>query len=177
MREESAGGAREGSESSGGARKTGERRKGSGGAKGRVKKGKCPGRARRKRSGDKASRRENDVSKRHMTWWRSAWWIRVDNGPHLRTARGRRRTWRAARRAAEQARDDDRVEETQSLAEEAEGEKWGRKKSNQGRRQHPAHCLALVCKTQRQRQHRQQPAAATAATHDRVPVSWSSTAL
>ena len=67
---------------------------------------------------------ENDVSSRHMTWWRNAWWIRVDSGPHLRTARGRRRTWRAARRAAEQARGDDRVEETRSLAEEAEGEKW-----------------------------------------------------
>ena len=71
---------------------------------------------------------ENDVSKRHVTWWKNAWWIRMDGGPHMRTARGRRRTWRAATRAAEQARDDDRVEETRSLAEEAEGEKWGRKK-------------------------------------------------
>ena len=35
------------------------------------------------------------------------------DGPHLQTARGRRRMWRAARRAAEQARDDDGVEETQ----------------------------------------------------------------
>ena len=70
---------------------------------------------------------ENDVSNRHMTWWRNAWWIRVDSGPHMRTARGRRRIWRAARRAAEQARDEKRVEETQSFAEEAEGEKWGRK--------------------------------------------------
>ena len=72
---------------------------------------------------------ENDVSNRHMTWWRNAWWIRVDSGPHLRTARGRRRTWRAARRAAEEARNGDRVEETQSLAEEAEGEKWGKEKN------------------------------------------------
>ena len=71
---------------------------------------------------------ENDVSKRHMTWWKNAWWIRVDSGPHMRTARGRRRIWRAARRAAEQARDDDRVEETRSPAEEAEGETWERKK-------------------------------------------------
>ena len=68
--------------------------------------------------------RENEVSNRHMTWWRNAWWIRVNNGPHMRTARGRRRTWRAARRAAEQAHDDDRVEEAQSSAEEVEGEKW-----------------------------------------------------
>ena len=66
----------------------------------------------------------NDASSRHMTWWKNAWWIRVDSGPLLRTARGRRRIWRAARRAAEQARDDDRVEETQSPAEEAEGETW-----------------------------------------------------
>ena len=64
---------------------------------------------------------ESDVSNRHMTWWKNAWWIRVDGGPHMRTARGRRRIWRAARRAAEQARDDDTVEETQSFAEEAEG--------------------------------------------------------
>ena len=46
---------------------------------------------------------ENEVSNRHMTWGRNAWWIRGNNGPHMRTARGRRRTWRAARRAAEQA--------------------------------------------------------------------------
>ena len=50
----------------------------------------------------------------------------------MRTARGRRRIWRAARRAAEQARDSDRVEETQSQAEEAEGEKWRRKKWEEG---------------------------------------------
>ena len=70
----------------------------------------------------------NEVSNRHMTWWRNAWWIRVNHGPHMRTARGRRRTWRAARRAAEQAHDDDRVEEAQSSAEEVEGEKWRRRK-------------------------------------------------
>ena len=46
----------------------------------------------------------------------------------MRTAGGRRRIWRAARRAAEQARDDDRVKETQSLAEEAEGERGEEKK-------------------------------------------------
>ena len=28
---------------------------------------------------------ENDVSNRHMTWWRNAWWIRVDSGPHMWT--------------------------------------------------------------------------------------------
>ena len=75
----------------------------------------------------------SDVSNRHMTWWRKAWWIRIDDGSSMRSARGRRRVWRAARRAAELARDDDRVEETLSPAEEAKGETWGRKKREQGR--------------------------------------------
>ena len=50
----------------------------------------------------------------------------------MRTARGRRRICRAARRAAEQARDNDGVGETQSFVEEAEGETRGRKKLEQG---------------------------------------------
>ena len=71
---------------------------------------------------------ESDVSNRHMTWWRNAWWVRMDNGPHLRTARGRRRVWRAATRAAREAR------ETEQVAG-GEREKWeqgttGRKESN-----------------------------------------------
>ena len=41
---------------------------------------------------------DNDVSNRHMTWWRRAWWIGIDNGSSMRTARGRRRVLRAARR-------------------------------------------------------------------------------
>ena len=61
---------------------------------------------------------EHDVSNRHMTWWRGAWWVRVDNGPHLRTARDRRRAWRAATRAAREARETE---------QEAKGEKWGKK--------------------------------------------------
>ena len=44
-----------------------------------------------------------------MTWWRNAWWVRVDNGPHLRTARGRRKVWRAATRAAQEVRETGRV--------------------------------------------------------------------
>ena len=36
---------------------------------------------------------ESHVSNRHMTWWRNAWWVRVNNGPHLQTARDRRRVW------------------------------------------------------------------------------------
>ena len=48
---------------------------------------------------------ESHVSNRHMTWWHNAWWARVNNGPHLRTARDRRRVWRAATRAAQEVRD------------------------------------------------------------------------
>ena len=72
----------------------------------------------------------SDVSNRHMTWWRKAWWIRIDDGSSMRSARGRRRVWRAARRAAEQARDGDRVEETHCLAEEAKWEKWGKRQAD-----------------------------------------------
>ena len=79
-----------------------------------------------------STQEEHDVSNRHMTWWSNAWWIRVDSGPHMRTARGRRRVWRAARRAAEQARDNVGVGETQSFAEEAEGETGERNKWEQG---------------------------------------------
>ena len=79
-----------------------------------------------------STHKENDVSNRHMTWWRNVSWIRVDSRPRMRTARDRRRIWRAAWRAAEQARDDDRVEETLCPAEKTEGEKWRRKKWEQG---------------------------------------------
>ena len=48
---------------------------------------------------------ESHVSNRHMTWWHNAWWVRVNTGPHLRTARDRRRVWRAATRAALEVRD------------------------------------------------------------------------
>ena len=74
---------------------------------------------------------ECHVSNRHMTWWQNAWWVRVDNGPHMRSARGRRRTWRAARQAAEQVRIGNWVGETRG----EERENWeqgrrGRKESN-----------------------------------------------
>ena len=45
---------------------------------------------------------DKDVSDRHITRWKNAWWIRVNSGPHMRSARGRRRTWRAAKQEAEQ---------------------------------------------------------------------------
>ena len=71
---------------------------------------------------------ENDVSNRHMTWWRDAWWVRMDNGPHLRTARGRRRVWRPATRAAREARETERV--AGGEREKWEQEVTGRKESN-----------------------------------------------
>ena len=71
---------------------------------------------------------ECHVSNRHMTY--NSWWIRVDNGPHMRSARGRRRTWRAARQAAEQVRNGNWVGETRDGAEEAE-----RQKGEKGRRE------------------------------------------
>ena len=68
---------------------------------------------------------ESHVSNRHMTWWRNAWWVRVNNGPHLQTARDRRRVWRAATRAAQEVRDTGRVPG-------GEREKWeqGKTESN-----------------------------------------------
>ena len=87
---------------------------------------------------------ECHVSNRHMTWWHNAWWIRVDNGPHMRSARGRRRVWRAARRAAEQAREEDGAGEVQRLAEEAEREKWGRKQTDRQTRQGSENTLHIV---------------------------------
>ena len=53
---------------------------------------------------------ENHVSNRHMTWWQNAWWVRVNNGPHFRTAQGRRRAWRAATRAAQDTRETEQTE-------------------------------------------------------------------
>ena len=52
---------------------------------------------------------ESHVSNRHMTWWHNAWWVRVKNGPHLQTARDRRRVWRAATRAAQEVRETGKV--------------------------------------------------------------------
>ena len=55
---------------------------------------------------------ESHKSNRYMTWWRNVRWIRVDHGPHMRSARGRRKTWRAARQAAEHVAEGSWVEET-----------------------------------------------------------------
>ena len=74
---------------------------------------------------------ESHVSNRHMTWWRNAWWVRMDNGPHLRTARGRRRVWRAATRAAREAHETEQVAGGEREKWEQETtERMGRKESN-----------------------------------------------
>ena len=77
---------------------------------------------------------ESHVSNRHMTWWQNAWWVRVNNGPHIRTARGRRRIWRAARQAAEQACHEEWVGETQGRAER-EGRRGRKERQQQQERQ------------------------------------------
>ena len=61
-------------------------------------------------------KRENkisDVSRRRTMWWSRAWWIRVEDGPNLRTAKERRRAWRAATRAAEGIHSEEWTEEVQ----------------------------------------------------------------
>ena len=57
----------------------------------------------------KSLHEKSHVSNRHMTWWHDAWWVRVNNGPHLQTARDRRRVWRAATRAAQEVREAENV--------------------------------------------------------------------
>ena len=74
---------------------------------------------------------ESHVSNRHMTWWRNAWWVRMDNGRHLRTARGRRRVRRAATRAAREAHETEQVAVGERETWEQETtERTGRKESN-----------------------------------------------
>ena len=83
-----------------------------------------------KGQGMNSMQEKNHVSSRHMTWWQKSWWVRIDNGPHLRTARGRRQAWRAATRAAREMRV---TEETQCESGKIERErlgKWRGKESN-----------------------------------------------
>ena len=117
---------------------------------------------------------ESHVSNRHMTWWRNAWWIRVGNGPHMQTARGRRRIWRAARRAAEQACDDGRVEEAWSPAEEADGKMWGQRKGERQTKRLNANTLHIVLHLQSTAT-QTTTAAAAAATAAMRPTTSSST--
>ena len=71
---------------------------------------------------------KSHVSNRHMTWWRDAWWVRVNNGPHLQTARDRRKVWRAATRAAQEVRETGKVAGKER--KEWEKEETERKESN-----------------------------------------------
>ena len=66
---------------------------------------------------------ESHVLNRHLTWWQNAWWVRVNSGPHMRTAKGRRGIWRAARQAAELACSEEWVGVTQGEEGEKDGEK------------------------------------------------------
>ena len=69
---------------------------------------------------------ESHVSNRHMTWWQNAWWVRVNNGPHLRTARNCGKVWRAATRAAQEVRETGKGRER----EEWEKQETERRESN-----------------------------------------------
>ena len=61
---------------------------------------------------------------------RRAWWILIDNGSSMWSARGRRRVWRADKRAAELVREGDKVGETQR-----QGEQTSRKRHGEGERE------------------------------------------
>ena len=98
---------------------------------------------------------ECHVSNRHMTWWHIAWWVRVDNGPHMRSARGRRRTWRAARQAAEQVRDGNWVGEARW--EERERLKKGEGGERQNRNNEATLHLILHVSQQQEHPSTQQP--------------------
>ena len=107
---------------------------------------------------------ESHVSNRHMTWWHNAWWVRVNNGPHLRTARDRRRVWRAATRAAQEVRDTGKVAG-------GEREKWetGSKESNASNTLHIVfHFPTATTSTQQQQPQQQQQQCVPVGVHQRV---------
>ena len=68
----------------------------------------------------------------------------VDDGSSMHSAKRRRRIWRAVRRAAEQARDEDQVEETQRRIEEVDRKKWERRGRETQKRQCNEGTLHLV---------------------------------
>ena len=90
---------------------------------------------------------EEDVNSVHEESYVSnrSCWVRIDNGPHPRTARGLRRAWRAATRAA---REMHVTEETQRESGETE---WEKK-----RKQHVAHRVAPIHRQLHQPQQQQQ---------------------
>ena len=102
-----------------------------------------------KGEGTNSMQEKNHVSSRHMTWWQKSWWVRKDNGPHLRTARGRRQAWRAATRAAREMRVTD---ETQCESGGRERERdWGN-----GEEEKATHCTSCCTYPPTQLQQQQQ---------------------
>ena len=114
-----------------------------------------------KGEGTNSMQEKNHVSKRHMTWWQKSWWVRIDNGPHLRTARGRGQAWRAATRAA---REMGAAQETQCESGETERERETGEVERK-RKQHVAHRAALTY--QYDSSNSNSPAAASAARSKR----------
>ena len=99
---------------------------------------------------------ESHVSNRHMTWWQRSWWVRIENGPHLRTARGRRRAWRAATRAAREMRVSEEAQRDSGEAERGEREKWEQGRKKKRRKQHPTRGLPLPNRKRNTSQQQQQ---------------------
>ena len=60
------------------------------------------------------------------------WWILIDDGSSIRSARGRRRVWRAAVRAAEEARGGDGVQERRPNVK-PKGQRGKKRKESQTR--------------------------------------------
>ena len=106
---------------------------------------------------------ESHVSNRHMTWWRNAWWVRVNNGPHLQTARDRRRVWRAATRAAREMR---ATQENQCESGETERERPGRWRGKESNTLHIVLHLPTNTTPSTQQQQEQQPQHAAVAFRD-----------
>ena len=168
---EGAGSARR-KEGSGRARETGERGQGSRGAK-RAREREAEAqqghegevKAQEEQGEDSNSlQEESHVSNRHMTWWHNAWWVRVNNGSHLRTARDRQRVWRAATRAAQEVRDTGKVAG-------GEREKWetGSKESNASNTLHTVfHFPTATTSTQQQQPQQQQQQCVPVGVHQRV---------
>ena len=88
---------------------------------------------------------ESHVSNRHMSWWQNAWWVRVNNGLHLRTARDRRKVRRAATRAAQEVRETGEVAGRER--EEWEKRETGRRESNTLQWHVQGWCSLLECAT------------------------------
>ena len=103
-------------------------------------------REKREKENRNSMQEDTDVPNRHMTWWRRAWWIQTDIGPSMRSARGRRRVWRADKRAAELARAGDGIGETQHQAEkrprvEEERERRQKTREERGQRKTQEECF------------------------------------